>query len=209
MFTGIIEKTAKVKKLTRSGNEYVLTIENPFGLTVSTGDSVSVDGVCLTVEKFSDKEMTFFVSESTVSKTIASDYNTGAIVNLERAMRADGRFDGHIVQGHVDTAGVVSAIRKIDKGVEMKISFNRKFSSFIAERGSVAVNGISLTCAEIESDNFSVSLIPETLAGTTFLQLPSVGKKVNIEFDIIGKYVSRIVRQEKKEDNLKTLLEKL
>jgi riboflavin synthase len=209
MFTGIVENTAKVIRLTGSGNEYRLTIENPFGTVLSVGDSVSVDGVCLTVEKFSEKEMEFFVSSATVSKTLASAYSAGSIVNLERAMRADGRFDGHIVQGHVDTTGTVASVERIGKGVEISFLVDSKFRHLVVERGSVAVNGISLTCAEVSGETFKISMIPETLHRTTFSNVPSVGRKVNIEFDIIGKYVAGMMEKGGREKDLMNLLEKL
>ncbi len=209
MFTGIIEKTAKVTKIAGSSKERVLIIENPFGMEISSGDSISVDGVCLTVETYSEKEIKFFVSEATVLKTLVSDYAPGTIVNLERAMRADGRFDGHIVQGHVDTSAVVKSVKRIEKGVEIRFGFDPGYSHYIADRGSVAVNGISLTCSEAGSDFFTVSLIPETLKRTSFATVPSVGRKVNIEFDIIGKYVAKILGKEKEKPNIQNLLEKL
>jgi len=209
MFTGIIESRSKVISMTKRGREYKLTIENPFGMELSNGDSVSVDGVCLTVEKFSDKDISFFVSAVTVAKTIASSYSSGVVVNLERAMRADGRFDGHIVQGHVDCIGSVAAVKKIDKGVEVRFSFGKNGSLFVVERGSVAVNGISLTCAEAGDGFFVVSLIPETLSRTSFSSIPETGKKVNIEFDIIGKYVAKVLGKAENSHSMESLLAKL
>lgn len=209
MFTGIIEKTAVVKKIINSGNEYKLTVENPFSNEIKTGDSIAVDGVCLTVEKFSDNTIDFFISKVTALKTIVSKYSTGSIVNFERAINMNGRFDGHIVQGHIDTTGVISNIRKIGFGTEIIFRYNRAFSKFIISGGSVAVNGISLTAASADETSFTVSLIPETLKRTSFSKQLKTGAEVNLEFDIIGKYVASLVEGRKSMSGLGSLLEKL
>ncbi len=209
MFTGIIESTVKITRFIKSGSECSLTVENCFGSSISAGDSISVDGVCLTVEKFSPKEMMFFVSAATVKKTIVSSYSPGNVVNLERAMPANGRFDGHIVQGHIDTSGVVAGVKRVEKGIEIKFSFDKKYSPLVVERGSIAVNGISLTCSETGDDFFKVSCIPETLRRTSFFIPPSIGRKVNLEFDIIGKYVSKVLEKGKKDGDISSLLEKM
>jgi riboflavin synthase len=209
MFTGIIEKTAKVKKLLRSSKECSLTVENPFGNEIKTGDSIAVDGICLTVESFSQTEINFFVSAATVMKTVVSEYDGGTIVNLERAMKSGGRFDGHIVQGHIDTTGVMKNVQTIDKGVEIRIEFSKDFGTYIVDRGSVAVNGISLTWAVTGDDFFIVSVIPETVKRTSLKNILQKGKKVNLEFDVIGKYVSKIVSKSGRAANMKSLLEKL
>lgn len=209
MFTGIIEKTAVVKKIIKKGSEYALTVENPFSNEIKSGDSIAIDGVCLTVEKFSDNTIDFFISKVTAQKTIAAKYSTGLIVNLERAMKADGRFDGHIVSGHIDTTGVISKIRKIGLGTEMTIKYGRDFSNFLISGGSIAVNGISLTTALVDSDNFTISLIPETLRRTSFAQNLKQGMTVNLEFDIIGKYVAGLIEKRSGNNRLDSLLEKL
>ncbi|HSW59494.1 MAG TPA: riboflavin synthase, partial [bacterium] len=209
MFTGIIEKTAVIKKITRAGNEYKLTIDNPYSNEIKPGDSIAIDGVCLTVEKFSDTTIDFFISKVTSQKTIAAKYLTGSVINLERAMKADGRFDGHIVQGHVDTTGVISNISRIGLGNEITIKYDRAFSNFVISGGSVAVNGISLTAAYSEDGNFTISLIPETLNRTTFSKHLKTGTEVNIEFDIIGKYVAGLTGKSKGGSTLGSLLEKL
>jgi riboflavin synthase len=209
MFTGIIEKTSVVKKIISSGNEYKLTIENPFSDELKTGDSIAVDGVCLTVEKFSDNTIDFFISKVTALKTIAAKYSTGSTVNLERAMNMNGRFDGHIVQGHIDTTGVISNIKKIGLGIEITFRYNRTFSKFIIPGGSIAVNGISLTAASADETSFTVSLIPETLKRTSFSKQLKAGEEVNLEFDIIGKYVASLIDSRKGASNLGSLLEKL
>lgn len=209
MFTGIIEKTAVVKKILKNGNEYAVTIENPYSTEIKPGDSIAIDGVCLTVEKFSDNTIDFFISKVTAQKTIAAKYSTGSIINLERAMKADGRFDGHIVSGHIDTTGVISNIKKIGLGTEITIRYNKIFSNFVISGGSVAVNGISLTLANVENDSFTISLIPETLKRTSFSKQLNPGTEVNIEFDIIGKYVAGLIEKRSENNRLSSLLEKL
>jgi len=209
MFTGIIEKTSAVIHIKKKGTEYELLIGNPFGNDISAGDSIAVDGTCLTVVEFNISSILFFVSRSTVEKSIISRYKTNTPVNLEKAMRADGRFDGHIVQGHVDTKGTIASVQKINEGIEITVSFDHQFSDFITARGSVCVNGISLTTAEVSDSSFMISIIPETLKRTTFSTALSTGQNVNIEFDIIGKYVARLNGKSGNGSNLENLLGKL
>lgn len=209
MFTGIIEKTSMVTQIRKKGTEYELSISNPFANNISTGDSIAVDGVCLTVVQFNNSSILFFVSSSTAEKSIIPEYRKNTMVNLERALRADGRFDGHIVQGHVDTIGKIESIKKINAGIELTILFDQIFSDYIVPRGSVCVNGISLTASESSVNSFSVSLIPETLKRTTFSNSLKAGQHVNIEFDIIGKYAVRLSGKQHYRSNLENLLEKL
>jgi riboflavin synthase len=209
MFTGIIEAVSAVTKIEKRGSECRLSIKNPFGNEIKTGDSIAVDGVCLTVESFTEGTISFFVSKSTLEKTIAAKYNTGSTVNLERAMPADGRFDGHIVQGHVDSCGKITDVRKIGDGVEIGITFDRKFNDLTVPRGSVTVNGVSLTIAGLEGNTFKISLIPETLKRTSFAGTLKTGAEVNIEFDILGKYVARIMHRGGNDEALENLIEKL
>jgi riboflavin synthase len=209
MFTGIIEKISAVKKIVRSGNEYALTVENPYSNEIKSGDSIAVDGVCLTVEKFSTQTIDFFISKVTAQKTIAAKYSTGSIINLERAMNMNGRFDGHIVQGHIDTTGVISNIKKIGLGTEITVRYDKAFSELIISGGSVAVNGISLTAAYVENNHFTISLIPETLNRTSFSKNLKTGAEVNLEFDIIGKYVAGLIEKRSGSNRLGSLLEKL
>jgi len=209
MFTGIIEKTGVVRASRNSGNELELKLGNPFGDEVKTGDSIAIDGTCLTVETISAQELSFFVSAETVKKSIVRSYRPGTLVNLERAMRADGRFDGHIVQGHVDTTGRIEKMSTVASGVEITIQFSSEFRNYLVEKGSVSVNGVSLTAYDVKDDRFSISMIPETLKRTTFHTFLKQGSEVNIEFDILGKYVARIIGTGQKESNLASLLEKL
>lgn len=207
MFTGIIEAVGSVTSLKLSGKEGFIEVENPFGKEIKTGDSIAVDGTCLTVTNLDASKIGFFVSGATISATKAAHYKKGAIVNLERAMQANGRFDGHIVTGHVDTVGRITAVNKIEKGIEIDFTIDESFSQLIVDRGSVAVDGISLTIASAKKTGFTVSVIPETLKRTAFDKNLKAGMAVNIEFDILGKYVQKIVGKGK--SDIETLLKKL
>ena len=209
MFTGIIETVSEIISLKRKGEECSLTLKNKFGSEIKNGDSIAVDGVCLTVESFSDDRITFFVSKSTLEKTIAANYAPGTPVNLERAMPANGRFDGHIVSGHVDSCGKITEIKKIGLGTEIKIVFDRNFVNYTVPRGSVTVNGVSLTIAELQGNTMKISLIPETLSRTSFAGNLKQGEAVNLEFDIFGKYAAKIAASGNSDSKFESLLENL
>lgn len=209
MFTGIIEKTAVVRTVRNSGKELELRLENPFGNEAKTGDSIAVDGTCLTIETITDQELSFFVSAETAKKSAVKNYRPGTLVNLERAMRADGRFDGHIVQGHVDATGRIEKMSRVASGIEVTVQFDSKFKTAIVEKGSVSINGVSLTAFDVKDDRLTISMIPETTKRTTFHSFLKQGSEVNIEFDILGKYVAKIMGAGQKESNLQSLLEKL
>lgn len=209
MFTGIIEAVSAITKIEKRGSECRINIKNPFGNEIKNGDSIAIDGVCLTVESFTDSEVSFFVSKSTLEKTIAARYTQGSVVNLERAMAMNGRFDGHIVQGHVDSCGKVAEVKKIGDGIEIKIIFDQKFADLTVPRGSVTVNGVSLTIAELDRNSFKISLIPETIKRTAFAETLKTGAEVNLEFDILGKYVSKIMRRGENDTDFESLIEKL
>jgi len=209
MFTGIIEKTGEVARLTATGPERTLTLKNPFGSDLKTGDSIAVDGVCLTVTAFDAKNMSFFVSAETVKKSIAATYKPGTAVNLERALLFGGRLDGHIVTGHVDTVSRIAAVKKIGAGIELAVTIPPEFAHLTVDRGSIAVNGISLTIAELRGGTAVVSLIPETLARTSFAAGVKAGDTVNLEFDLLGKYAARLLSPQLRDEKLRALIEKL
>jgi len=206
MFSGIIEKTAEIRQITTSGLERVLTVSNPFGGEVQCGDSIAVDGVCLTVTERSAKHLVFFVSAVTVKKTIAAAYHSGQIVNLERALVWGGRLNGHLVTGHIDTTARVASVQKVGMGIEATIHIPSHFRMLLVDQGSVAVNGISLTVARLHGDRFTVSLVPETLKRTSFSKGVSVGDSVNIEFDILGKYAARLLAPQIRDESLRVML---
>ncbi|MEK7137810.1 MAG: riboflavin synthase [Patescibacteria group bacterium] len=193
MFTGIIEATARVIENT-SGS---LTLERPKHFTdLKKGSSVSVAGVCLTVVKLTKENMAFDVVPETLKRTTMGTLNVGDRVNLERALRVGDRFEGHIVQGHVDGVGIVRRSTKSTKSTRsskssrhtvLEISYLPHLKNLLVEKGSVAVDGVSLTIASLNDVTFSVALIPHTLAETTLGELKE-GDTVNLEADILGKY---------------------
>ncbi|MGI6731988.1 MAG: riboflavin synthase [Anaerovoracaceae bacterium] len=159
---------------------------------IRLGDSISVNGVCLTVTSFTENEFSADVMYETLDRSSLGSLGISSKVNLERAVPVNGRFGGHIVSGHIDGTGIISAIRKEDNAIWYTIKTSEKLLRYIIEKGSVAIDGISLTVAKLEKDNFSVSVIPHT-AKMTILSDKKVGDMVNLENDCIGKYVERLM----------------
>lgn len=193
MFTGIIEEIGTISAVRRNHLEAKLTIsaEKIFS-DLKIGDSVAVNGVCLTASEISGNTFTADVMNETFHRSSLSELKSGSPVNLERAMAADGRFGGHIVAGHVDGTGIITNIRKDDNAVWYTISAESSIMKYIIEKGSVAIDGISLTVAEVLKDSFSVSVIPHT-AKETILSEKSQGDIVNLENDLVGKYVEKLM----------------
>ena len=193
MFTGIIEETGRVAAIRRGARSSVLTIAgDKIFDDVSLGDSIADNGVCLTVTSFKDKMFTADVMSETLSRSSLGSLKVGSPVNLERAMSAGGRFGGHIVSGHIDGTGTIKETRADDNAVWYTIKADRTLMRYIVEKGSIAIDGISLTVARVSFDDFSVSVIPHTAKMTT-LSGKRAGDVVNLECDIIGKYVERLI----------------
>jgi riboflavin synthase len=192
MFTGLVETVAPILDFSNQR----LSLQRPQSWELSQGDSVSVDGCCLTVVDFDEKQINFEVSEETLTKTHFQNIDKTHSFNLERAMRLDGRLGGHMVLGHVDTVGEMVSMNKTGDWHELVIGIQKSFEELVISKGSLCVQGISLTINAIESfdDCFTVSLmiIPHTFQVTNLHQA-AVGQKVNIEFDVLGKYVQRIM----------------
>jgi riboflavin synthase len=191
MFTGIIENMGELIAIEREGEITHLQVRDPEvaeGLAV--GDSVANNGVCLTVTSAVDGVMSFDAIQETLDKTALGALKVGDAINLERAMAADGRFGGHIVQGHVDTTGQVRAFEKQGEDVRLHIQTSEDFAELLVPKGSVTIHGVSLTVVDVVKDGFDVALIPVTLRDTT-LGAVQVGDPVNLEADVIGKYVQR------------------
>lgn len=193
MFTGIIEEIGTISAVRRNSLEAKLTIsaEKIFS-DLKTGDSVAVNGVCLTASEISGNTFTADVMNETFHRSSLSELKSGSPVNLERAMASDGRFGGHIVAGHVDGTGIITDIRKDNNAVWYTISADSSIMKYIIEKGSVAIDGISLTVAEVLKDSFSVSVIPHT-AKETILSQKKPGDTVNLENDLVGKYVEKLL----------------
>ncbi len=195
MFTGIIEETGYIKSIVAGADGKYLEVSAKRTLCgIKLGDSIAVDGCCLTVTEAGDKSFKACVSSETLERSIIGLYSIGQKVNLERAMIANGRLDGHLVQGHVDGVGSVVSVVNRKNTVFVKISVQECLTDFFVEKGSVAVNGVSLTVSGTDRNIFEVSLIPFTLDKTNISDLKR-GSKVNIETDIIGKYVVNMMKE--------------
>lgn len=194
MFTGIIEEVGTVKAVKRSGTSSFIEIQAKKVLEdVHLGDSIAVNGVCLTVTHCDGSIFRADVMNETLSRSSLGSLTTGSLVNLERAMAADGRFGGHIVSGHIDGTGTVSDIRNDGIAVWYTITAPPELLRYIVEKGSIAIDGISLTVAKVTDTSFSVSIIPHT-AAQTILGTKKTGDMVNLENDIIGKYVEKLMK---------------
>ncbi len=195
MFTGIIEALGTVEKLASDGGNVHITVSSPISSELKIDQSVSHNGVCLTVVSLGDGTHTVTAIAETLRKTDISTWEKGDIVNLERCMPAHGRFDGHIVQGHVDGLGKVVSIEE-ENGSWLFNFVHDKGTDFTVEKGSICVNGTSLTAFNTSDTGFSVAIIPYTYEHTCFHRLRE-GDTVNLEFDIIGKYVARMMNARK------------
>ncbi len=200
MFTGIVEEIGKVKELKKGINSMILTIEAERIMSdLKLGDSVATNGVCLTVTELGKNFYKADVMHETMRRSSLGSLKAGSKVNLERAMSANGRFGGHIVSGHIDGIGKITNIQKDDNAVWYTINAPQSIMRYIVEKGSIAIDGISLTIAKVENDSFQVSIIPHTLK-ETILSDKGVGDIVNLENDIVGKYIEKFVTLNRETD---------
>lgn len=202
MFTGIIEEVGKIQGMRKGRDSVSLSVQaHLVPKDIHLGDSIAVNGVCLTVTSFSQNSFTADVMHETLNRSSLGSLRTGSRVNLERAMPANGRFGGHIVSGHIDGTGLISAIAKDDNAIWYTVKASPGVLRYIIEKGSVAVDGISLTVADVRKEDFSVSVIPHT-AAQTILSEKCVGDVVNLENDCIGKYVERLMMAPQANSNI-------
>jgi riboflavin synthase len=194
MFTGIIEVPGEVVGLIREGTNVHFDIRSTISSELKIDQSVAHSGVCLTVVKIADDVHTVTAIDETLQKTNLGDWKVGTRVNLERCMVANGRFDGHIVQGHVDQTGRVTQIQEQEGSWLFDFEYDTAEGNVTVEKGSICINGTSLTCFNSEPGKFRVAIIPYTYEHTNFNQF-EVGTVVNLEFDIVGKYVKRLLGQ--------------
>ena len=201
LFTGIVEEIGIIRKITKGSHSAVLMIEADKVLEhTRIGDSIAVNGICLTVTRLLSRCFFADVMHETLNRSSLSQLTAGAAVNLERAMAANGRFGGHIVTGHADGVGIIQKIQPDDTAVWFTIQTAPEILRYIVEKGSVTVDGISLTVASVRPDSFSVSVIPHTICQTN-LHCRCCGDTVNLETDIIGKYIEKLcqpARQQQK-----------
>lgn len=190
MFTGIIETTGSIESIEPSGTNISFYISSPLSNELKVDQSVSHDGVCLTVEKVENNKHKVTAIAETLAKTNLQKWKTGGMVNLERCMQLNGRLDGHLVQGHVDTTAFCIDIEDQNGSREFRFQFPAEYAYLLIEKGSVCLNGISLTVFDIVINSFKVAVIPFTLQHTNMMHIKK-GSFVNVEFDLIGKYLAR------------------
>lgn len=192
MFTGIIETIGDIKEIQSSGSNKIFKVYSELSQSLKIDQSVAHNGVCLTVVEVAEKFHTVVAVDETLSKSNLGFVKVGDKINLERCMLNNGRFDGHIVQGHVDQTGTLKAIGEVDGSWLFHFEYDPSLGNITVEKGSISVNGISLTCFNSQDGAFTIAVIPYTYQHTNFHQLKP-GDSVNLEFDIIGKYVKKLL----------------
>ena len=190
MFTGIIEALGTVKKIAESGTNKTFWIESPLSHTFQIDQSIAHDGVCLTVEEVRENQHRVTAILETLEKTALHQWAPGRVVNLEQSLLPSKRLDGHFVQGHVDTTGICEKMEDKGGSWEFTFRFPEKFAALVIEKGSISLNGTSLTIFNVTGNSFTVAVIPYTYEHTN-VQYLKVGDRVNLEFDMIGKYIAR------------------
>lgn len=202
MFTGIVEGQGEIKDIIRGNRGLVASISSPFDMSSDkAGDSIAVNGICLTAKTIEEKTFKADVSEETLSRTNFGDLKRGGKVNIERALKVGDRFGGHIVSGHIDGIGTVRAKEYRSGSIYMEISADDDIMMHIVEKGSVAIDGVSLTVNDLKTGSFSLNIVPHTLEVTT-LGVLERGASVNIETDIIGKYVEKLLGRSQNESGV-------
>lgn len=192
MFTGIIETLARVEKIEKENSNIHFTFSSSLTGELKIDQSVAHNGVCLTVVKIDGSDYTVTAIDETLKRTNLGELATGSLVNLERCMPANGRFDGHIVQGHVDTTAICKEVNDLNGSWEFVFEHEKHKNNITVEKGSITINGVSLTVVKSTETTFSVHIIPYTFEHTNFKDFKP-GTKINLEFDIVGKYVAKIL----------------
>lgn len=192
MFTGIIENLGTVRKIEKDRENINITIESSISKELKVDQSLAHNGICLTVVHKNENEHTVTAIKETIVKTNLCDLKVGDQINLERAMKMNARLDGHIVQGHVDQVAICTQIEDQEGSTFYTFSYEPTFENITIEKGSISVNGVSLTVVNSKENSFGVAIIPYTKEFTNFGTL-KIGQKVNLEFDVIGKYVARLL----------------
>jgi riboflavin synthase len=194
MFTGLIEGLGKVERLERQGTEVKLWIVPPWPAAEAVlGESVAVNGACLTVSRKGEKSFSAFVSGESLARTNLGHLSPGSKINLERALPLNGRLGGHLVSGHVDCLGQIKEVVSLGSSTRLKVTIPPEHMRYVAEKGSICLDGISLTVNQTGAGGFSVNIIPHTMSETT-LHLVKVGQEVNVETDLLAKYVEKLLQ---------------
>ena len=191
MFTGIIETLGIIKDLKRENDNLHITVSSKITNELKIDQSVAHNGVCLTVIAIENDTFTVTAIKETILKTNLSNWNIGDLINLERAMKLGDRLDGHIVQGHVDQIGICKSIEEVNGSWYYTFEYDPSFNNITIEKGSITVNGVSLTVVDSKENEFKVAIIPYTYENTNFKTF-EIGTKINLEFDVVGKYVARL-----------------
>jgi riboflavin synthase len=191
MFTGIIETLGTIQEIRKDKDNLHITVDSPITAELQIDQSVAHNGICLTVVAIKDTSYTVTAIDETVRKTNLGDWKTGDSINLERAMKLGDRLDGHMVQGHVDQTGTCILAKETGGSWLYTFEYDETLNNLTIEKGSITVNGVSLTVVDSKKNEFSVAIIPYTYEHTNFNSF-KVGTKINLEFDVIGKYVSRL-----------------
>ena len=191
MFTGIIETLGIIKDLKKDNNNLNITVFSSITHELKIDQSVAHNGVCLTVIAINNGEYTVTAIKETIEKTNLADWKVGDLLNLERAMKLGDRLDGHIVQGHVDQTGICKSIEEANGSWYFTFEYDSNFNNMTIEKGSITVNGVSLTVVNSKEKEFSVAIIPYTFEHTNFKNV-QIGTTINLEFDVVGKYVARL-----------------
>lgn len=190
MFTGIIETTGIIRNIISQGSNLSFWVESNITSELKIDQSLAHNGVCLTIVAIEGNQHCVTAVAETISKTNLSEWKDGSLVNLERALKVGDRLDGHFVQGHVDTSGICTSVKTLEGSCLYQFSFAEEFAALMIEKGSICINGVSLTAFNVARNSFTVTIIPYTYEHTNFNQLKA-GDKVNLEFDVLGKYLLR------------------
>ena len=195
MFNGIIKNTGKIHRFYKQDNNCLLYISSRIKFTrEEIGSSISCSGACLTLEKYKGRLSKFYISQETLNRTIFKFSKRGDILNLEKSLKFGNRLSGHFVQGHVDTTGIVKKIILVGKSWQVTFKLSRKFKKYLIPKGSITINGVSLTLSKILVDGFQIAILPQTLKMTNIIHLKK-GDLVNIEFDVFGKYIKNFLKK--------------
>ncbi len=191
MFTGIITDIGKVKEINKIADDIEVTLEINTENEIYIGQSISCDGVCLSVTKLSNKNISFYISKETISRTIIKNWHIDYEVNIEFAMIANGRFDGHMVSGHIDNIAIIEKINKISESYLIVITLPKNYLKYVIDKGSICLNGVSLTVNKITQNNIEVNIIPITWKKTNLKNL-RLRSEINFEVDILAKYLEKL-----------------
>ena len=194
MFNGIIKNIGIVKKIVKNNKDCILEINSKMKISKKEiGDSISCSGTCLTVEKFNKNSICFYLSQETLQRTIFKNSKKGDAINLEKPLKIGARISGHFVQGHVDVTGTIKKIDFVGKSWFINFKLAKKYKKYLVQKGSITINGISLTISKVLKDGFQIVIIPHTLKLTNLMYLKEKDE-VNVEFDVLGKYIKNFLK---------------